>query len=109
LLGISSAKDDCIGKWCFPAGGIKADESPERAAEREFKEETGLRAYAIRSAFASKEKSYVSLIICKHVGGRMKPNHEFTKLNWFPIDKALELGNLFYPARRTLQRITNHL
>ena len=31
-----------LGLWCFPSGFMEIDESPEQAAIREFKEETGL-------------------------------------------------------------------
>jgi len=30
------------GLWCFPSGFVEIDESPEEAAVREYKEETGL-------------------------------------------------------------------
>src|SRR5262245_25135886 len=51
LLGLSTARDDRQLKWCCPGGHIKRGESPEEAAVRECREETGVRCQAIGEAF----------------------------------------------------------
>src|ERR1700744_4249314 len=42
LLQRATTDDFMPDKWCLPGGKIEKDESPEKAAERELNEETGL-------------------------------------------------------------------
>src|SRR3954469_5462978 len=53
LLGLGrNTNDDRTGKWVFPGGHIKKGESPEDAAARECREETGIVCKPVGEAFA---------------------------------------------------------
>ncbi len=46
LLLVRRAKNPGKGLWCLPGGFVERGETPEKAAERELMEETGLRGKA---------------------------------------------------------------
>lgn len=95
LLGLSTASDDRSKKWCFPGGGIKRGESPQKAAERECWEETGIRCKAIGPVLTCRDKPDVAFVPCRAANspGNFKPNSEFTALGFFKTDdfKSLTL------------------
>ena len=96
LLGLSTADDDRGRTWCFPGGGIKSGETPEKAAERETREETGVRCHAISGPIKDKRKGFVAFIPCSTNTTdfkTLKPNHEFASLGFFTTQemKGLKL------------------
>jgi 8-oxo-dGTP pyrophosphatase MutT (NUDIX family) len=94
LLGLSTAKDDRSKKWCCPGGGIKRGESPQKAAERECLEETGVKCTAVGPVLTSKDRPGVAFVPCTATGSdRFKPNSEFTALGFFETSdfNSLEL------------------
>lgn len=95
LLGLSTASDDRKNTWCFPGGGIKRGESPQQAAVRECKEETGIRCTAVGPVLTIKEKPKVAFIPCRasNSPGKFEPNSEFVALGFFKTEdfKALVL------------------
>lgn len=74
------------GKWEFPGGGIKPNETPEKALIREVWEETGLKVKIIRllpkiySHLWKDPKGNRQIIIisylCKAVGGKLTAKKE---------------------------------
>jgi len=104
LLGKSLSSDDRFGKWCFPGGGIKHDESLEHAAARECEEETGYLVHPIKQLFTSL-KPGVAFVICQALGGQSRPNHEFSELRWFGHHKALKLPDLYSVNYHLLRQI----
>jgi len=98
LLGLAkNTGDDRSNRWVFPGGSIKPGESPERAACREAKEESGVRCRAISDAIED-NKPGVAFIACKTNDSKkesLKPNHEFAMLGWFTVKemKSLKLYN----------------
>lgn len=98
LLGKAKNGDDRKGQWCFPGGGIKKGERPEKAAERECLEETGVECKASRSALPQREKPGVAFVVCQRSGGKLKSNHEFSELDWFTREEALALPDIYQPC-----------
>lgn len=98
LLGLSTADDDRGRTWVFPGGGIKSDETPEKAAVRETREETGVRCRSVSGPIRDKRKSFVAFVPCSTNTTEfktLKPNHEFASLGFFTIKemKGLKLYN----------------
>jgi 8-oxo-dGTP pyrophosphatase MutT (NUDIX family) len=102
LLGKArNTGDDRNGTWCFPGGGIKKGERPEKAAERECSEETGITCKADQGALPHRDKPGVAFVVCKRSGGKLKPNHEFEKLDWFTREEAMALPDI-YQVNKTI-------
>jgi bis(5'-nucleosidyl)-tetraphosphatase len=106
--------------WEFPKGGIEEGETEVVAAERELREETGLREgdFEFRSDFRE-EENYVFTrgggserwLIVKSVvyflaewkSGEVQISHESTDFRWVPYDEARRLVR-FPEKRRVLER-----
>jgi 8-oxo-dGTP pyrophosphatase MutT (NUDIX family) len=106
LLGKSTAEDDRNNKWCFPGGGIKENESPEIGAKRECREETGVKSSPMGKAFTIPNMDHVAFVLCKHGGGKIKPNHEFSKMEFIKIADAIDMEDLFEPNRYILDNLS---
>jgi len=105
LLGLAKdTNDDRAGKWCFPGGGIKPGETPEQAAVRECREETGVTCRAAGQPMKMGDKPGVAFVHCR-VSSRpnLKENHEFTAIGFFDKTemKALEL---YYNVKTLINR-----
>lgn len=108
LLGIArNTGDDRDGKWVHPGGGIKKGETPERAAERECFEETGIRCKAVGKAFSTDDKPSVAFVHCRATSGnqKFKPNSEFSALGFFTMAEIRNLKPLFKNVKRLIQRV----
>ena len=91
------------GKWGFPGGAIEIGETPEMAAIREAKEETGLDVEVLellgiftdpdmKDANGDKAHSICITYKLKAVGGELFcDNDETMELKYFPIDEAPKL------------------
>ncbi|SHK57718.1 NUDIX hydrolase [Thermocrinis minervae] len=86
--------------WTFPKGLIEEGESPEEAAVREVKEETGVLGkivtplgsveyYYTREGQRIKKKVYYYLM--KYVEGEPKPSWEVLDARFFPKHQVLNL------------------
>jgi 8-oxo-dGTP diphosphatase len=96
LLGLAKRTgDDRTGKWCFPGGHIKRGESPQRAASREVKEETGIRCRVHGDPMVDRGHKGVAFFHCKVSSSNQNPdpNHEFSAVGFFTIQemRALKL------------------
>jgi len=107
LLGLAkNTGDDRANKWVFPGGGIKGSETPEEAAIREAKEETGIRCRAISEPLEDAAKPGVAFVVCKTNDSRkenLRPNHEFVLLGWFTRREMRSL-KLYENVTRLLDR-----
>lgn len=70
----STGSSDVLGKWEFPGGKVKKDESEEHALEREIKEEFEMNIKALKflinNVYESPTKTIdLRLYECKHISG----------------------------------------
>jgi 8-oxo-dGTP diphosphatase len=106
LLGLAKTNDDRNRKWCHPGGGIKRGETPERAAVRETKEETGIRSRAVGEAFKDSKHKGIAFVHCKVTssGQSPDPNHEFTAMGWFTPQEMRSL-KLYKNVKSLIDRV----
>ncbi len=95
-------RGDC-NKWGFPGGALEIGETPQMAAVREVKEETGpdvevgdiIGVYTDTDAVCPNGDRYQSVCIVYEliaVGGELYcDNSETLELKYFPLDKTPEL------------------
>lgn len=87
------------GRWAFPGGFLKMDESAEEGALRELKEETGLEGAYIRQfhTFSAPDRdprervitiAYYALVRMQEVKG----DDDAADAKWFPLDDIPQLA-----------------
>jgi 8-oxo-dGTP pyrophosphatase MutT (NUDIX family) len=86
LLGLCTLKDKRENKFCFPGGGIEKNENLYQAAKREVKEETGISTKALPlSPIVDSDLKSVTFVVLKRTGGSIKPNEEFSDVDFFSL------------------------
>lgn len=89
-------------KWEFPGGKIDFGETPEEAAVREAKEESGYDVEIVRllPKIISAQWEYEDRVsqqilicyVCKKIGGNsLLGDHGVSEIKWFTKDEALKL------------------
>jgi 8-oxo-dGTP pyrophosphatase MutT (NUDIX family) len=107
LLGLAkNTHDDRNNKWCHPGGGIKRGETPEKAATREAKEETGIKCKAVGKPFSTTKHKGVAFVHCKVTssGQDPDPNHEFAAMGFFTLREMRSL-KLYHNVRSLIDRV----
>ncbi len=112
LIGRIDLKDQSREKllWSLPKGHIESGESPEQAAIREVKEETGIDSEILKSlgvidfwfmAGGKRIHKTVHHFVFREKGGRISPQvSEVDDVRWFPLDEIVE--RLAYPDEKKL-------
>ena len=101
----------------LPKGGAETDEAPEKSAEREVREETGVTAH-VREPLGDVTYWYrrggrrvhktVRFYLCDYVEGSTDDHdHEVDEALWLPLDEAGE--RLTYPGERDMVRAAARL
>ena len=112
LIGRIDAKDVKRERllWSLPKGHIETGETPEEAAIREVKEETGIESQIDKSlgvidfwfmAGGKRIHKTVHHFLFKETGGKIAPQiSEVDDVRWFPLDQIVE--KLAYPDEKKL-------
>ena len=112
LIGRIDQKDASRQKilWSLPKGHIEEGETPEEAAVREVKEETGITSSVKKSlgvidfwfmASGKRIHKTVHHFLFDEVGGElMAQESEVDEVAWFPLDEIV--GKLAYPDEKKL-------
>lgn len=111
-LGLLIGRIDKRGRmlWSLPKGHIEAGESPEEAALREVREETGIKSSITRSlgvidfwfmAEGKRIHKTVHHFLFAEISGRLEAQlSEVDEVKWFPLDDIAK--TLAYPDERKL-------
>lgn len=98
--------------FCLPKGKIEKPETPEEAALREIREETGLTGTIEKELgridywfYSDEEKvrihKTVIFFLVKYLSGDTKDHdRDAETVSWFPIDEALKI--MTYPSERAI-------
>lgn len=97
LLGMAKNNGDRHGKWCHPGGQIRRGEKPDKAAERECYEETGIRCKAEGKPFSIDKHKGVAFVPCKFTNSNYKidVNNEFAAAGFFTMAEIRNLKPLY--------------
>jgi 8-oxo-dGTP pyrophosphatase MutT (NUDIX family) len=95
----------------MPGGGIKPGETPEKAAEREVREETGIRCHAVPGVIKDPRKPGVAFVVCTTNStdwSKLEPNHEFITVGFFAI-RELKGLRLYHNVKELIEKAKRRL
>ena len=100
------------GAWCIPCGYVEYDEDVRAAAQREFREETGLRVevgevYAVHSNFHDPASHSVGIWFWGTVlEGTLQAGDDVDQVAWVSLDNVPD--NLAFPTDRLVIERLQH-
>jgi 8-oxo-dGTP diphosphatase len=108
ILLVRRTNDPARGQWTLPAGFVDADEDPQRAAERECLEETGLRVHiqGLVDVIAGREHprgaSIVIVYRAEVVGGNLAAGDDADEVAFFHAGSLPALA--FHATQQVVER-----
>ena len=93
MLLVKRKVEPKIGQWCLPGGFMELGESPEQAALRELKEETGLsaRIELLLGVTTNPSDRYDTVLMIGYlvtgITGEPAPGDDASQLAWFDPDR----------------------
>ncbi len=97
ILLIKRKVEPSAGKWALPSGYVEIDQTPEKCAVVELKEETGLKGKIISFLGYNMQTSQICKKVIsfgfhlKKIGGKLIPGDDALDAKFFPIKKIPEL------------------
>jgi len=110
ILMVRRAVDPARGLWTLPAGFVDAGENPERAAERELFEETGLRAQVtelLDVMYGQEHPRGAHIVIfyrARLLSGTLRANDDVDRVAFFSRNDLPPLA--FSTTERILQKVS---
>ena len=98
ILLVKRSVEPKIGFWCLPGGYIELGETPEQAALRELKEETGLDGQIHRLLGATtnphdeNDKILMLGYLVTAFSGNLKAGDDASDVAWFPANGLPEIA-----------------
>lgn len=113
ILMVRRAVDPARGLWTLPAGFVDAGENPERAAERELFEETGLQAQVtelLDVMYGQEHPRGAHIVIfyrAKLLSGTLRADDDVDRVAFFSRNDLPPLA--FSTTERILQKVAQQL
>ncbi len=115
VLLVRRKREPGAGLWAIPGGHVRLGETLQEACERELLEETGLKVVALKPIFAfdyierdeeGKVKFHYVVVdlLCRQIGGGLKPGGDAKEVRWIPLEDALNL-KLTSSTRRLIEEL----
>jgi 8-oxo-dGTP diphosphatase len=98
ILLVKRSEPPMEGSWCLPGGFMELGETPENAALREFKEETGLsgKIDVLLGVSTNPSDQYHTVLmmgyLVKRHWGILTPGDDASKAAFFPQDRMPEIA-----------------
>ena len=98
ILLVKRSVDPKIGFWCLPGGYIELGETPEQAALRELKEETGINGQIQRllGATTNPHDKYDKILMLGYqvssYNGNLKAGDDASDVDWFSANHLPEIA-----------------
>ena len=98
ILLVKRSVDPKIGFWCLPGGYIELDETPEQAALRELKEETGINGQiqrllgATTNSHDKNDKILMLGYLVSNFNGNLKAGDDASDVAWFAVNRLPEIA-----------------
>ncbi|MFC2091645.1 NUDIX hydrolase [Elusimicrobiota bacterium] len=105
VLLVKRAVEPAKGEWSLPSGFIEIDETPQEAALRELREETGLKGQILKmkGVYINENQIYGSVLTIGYVmannGGILKPGSDVSQVRF---QQLRDLDQIAFESHRKM-------